>query len=141
MAFGRSNRGVAAELDLSVKAVEKAVTRVVRKLGLNDEPLLDSRLSASLVYLRAQGGPVAVSKRHRWNHDRRQARRREAGRQKGSAASPGTDHPSRTPPGRPAGDQSIRSPVPTLIHDRPDGVTPSVVAPTPSLPRWWAPSL
>ncbi len=56
MAFGRSNRGVAAELDLSVKAVEKAVTRVVRKLGLNDEPLLDSRLSASLVYLRAQGG-------------------------------------------------------------------------------------
>ena len=57
MAFGRSNRGVAAELDLSVKAVEKAVTRVVRKLGLNDEPLLDSRLSASLVYLRAQGGP------------------------------------------------------------------------------------
>jgi len=68
-AYGRSNRGIAAELNLSVTAVEKSVTTIFRRPGLNDEPLIDRRVSASLVYVRAQGGPIAVSKRPRWDHD------------------------------------------------------------------------
>jgi len=55
IAFGRSNRGIAAELNLSVKAVEKHVTTIFRKLDLIDRDLVDRRVTAALTYLRAQG--------------------------------------------------------------------------------------
>jgi DNA-binding NarL/FixJ family response regulator len=55
IAYGRSNRGIAAELNLSVKAVEKHVTTIFRKLDLIDGDLVDRRVTAALTYLRVQG--------------------------------------------------------------------------------------
>jgi len=54
MAHGLSNRAVAEVLGISVKAVEKYVTVIFRKLGLSDHSLTDRRVSAALVFLRAQ---------------------------------------------------------------------------------------
>jgi DNA-binding NarL/FixJ family response regulator len=54
---GLSNRAVAAELHVSVKAVEKYVTVIFRKLGLVDHSAIDRRVTASLIFLRAQANP------------------------------------------------------------------------------------
>ncbi len=54
IAHGRSNRGIASELNLSVKAIEKHVTTIFRKLDLVDGDLVDRRVTAALTYLRAQ---------------------------------------------------------------------------------------
>jgi DNA-binding NarL/FixJ family response regulator len=57
MAHGQTNRGIAAELNISVKAVEKYVTSIFRKLALADHGLVDRRVTAVLTYLRAQSSP------------------------------------------------------------------------------------
>lgn len=53
MAEGRSNHGIAEELGVTPAAVEKHVTGVFHKLGLNDEPLQHRRVMAVLTMLRA----------------------------------------------------------------------------------------
>jgi DNA-binding NarL/FixJ family response regulator len=53
MAEGRSNHGIAEELGVTPAAVEKHVTGVFSKLGLNDEPLQHRRVMAVLTMLRA----------------------------------------------------------------------------------------
>ncbi len=58
IALGRSNRGIADELHLSVKAIEKHVTAIFRKLALPEQNGLDRRVSAALTFLRAQDGPL-----------------------------------------------------------------------------------
>ncbi|MGA2835672.1 MAG: response regulator transcription factor [Acidimicrobiales bacterium] len=57
IAYGLSNRGIAAELHLSVKAIEKHVTTIFRKLALVDQTVVDRRVTAALTFLRAQTVP------------------------------------------------------------------------------------
>jgi DNA-binding NarL/FixJ family response regulator len=62
MAHGLSNRAIADELHISVKSIEKGITAIFLKLGPFDSAEADRRVSASLVFLRAQTdpfGPVA----------------------------------------------------------------------------------
>jgi DNA-binding NarL/FixJ family response regulator len=54
LADGKSNRAIAEALHLSVKAIEKYVTSIFRKLGLVDQARVDRRVSAALVYVRAR---------------------------------------------------------------------------------------
>jgi DNA-binding NarL/FixJ family response regulator len=56
LAEGKSNRAIAEALHLSVKAIEKYVTSIFRKLGLVDQARMDRRVSAALVYVRARSG-------------------------------------------------------------------------------------
>lgn len=53
MAEGRSNQGIAAALHVTPAAVEKHVTNIFRKLGLDDEPTAHRRVLAVLRVLRA----------------------------------------------------------------------------------------
>jgi DNA-binding NarL/FixJ family response regulator len=57
LAFGASNRSIAATLHLSVKAVEKHVSAIFRKLDLTDRGQVDRRVSAAVVYLRSISQP------------------------------------------------------------------------------------
>jgi len=57
MAHGLSNKAVAAELNVSVKAVEKYITLIFRKLGLTEHALIDRRVIAALTFLRSQADP------------------------------------------------------------------------------------
>ena len=57
ISHGLSNRAVAAELHVSLKAVEKYVSVIFRKLGLTDHSAIDRRVTASLIFLRAQANP------------------------------------------------------------------------------------
>ena len=54
MAEGKSNRGIAQSLDVTLAAVEKHVGRIFAKLGLADEPLEHRRVLAVLTLLRAR---------------------------------------------------------------------------------------
>jgi DNA-binding NarL/FixJ family response regulator len=54
MAEGKSNRGIAESLNVTVAAVEKHVGRIFGKLGLADEPLEHRRVLAVLTLLRAR---------------------------------------------------------------------------------------
>ncbi|WP_354702142.1 response regulator transcription factor [Paraconexibacter sp. AEG42_29] len=56
MAEGRSNRGIAAALDVSVAAVEKHATRIFHKLDLTGEPHEHRRVMAVLSVLAPQRG-------------------------------------------------------------------------------------
>ena len=47
IAHGLSNRAVASELNVSMKAVEKYVTIIFRKLGLSDHSMVDRRVIAA----------------------------------------------------------------------------------------------
>jgi DNA-binding NarL/FixJ family response regulator len=58
IAHGLSNRGIAARLFISVKAVEKYVTVIFRKLELTDQVLVDRRVTAALTFLQAQNGEL-----------------------------------------------------------------------------------
>lgn len=51
VAVGSSNSAVAADLDVSVRAVEKHVNAIFTKLGLFDDPASHRRVSATLHYL------------------------------------------------------------------------------------------
>jgi DNA-binding NarL/FixJ family response regulator len=57
MSHGLSNRGIATELSLSVKAIEKGITAIFYKLGPFDPELVDRRVSACLSYLRDRSDP------------------------------------------------------------------------------------
>jgi DNA-binding NarL/FixJ family response regulator len=57
MARGLSNRAIADELHYSVKSIEKGITAIFLKLGPFEQGLSDRRVSAALVYLRAQTDP------------------------------------------------------------------------------------
>jgi DNA-binding NarL/FixJ family response regulator len=57
VAHGLSNRAIAAELGISIKAIEKSVATVYRKLNLVDQSLVDRRVTATLAFLRAQTDP------------------------------------------------------------------------------------
>jgi DNA-binding NarL/FixJ family response regulator len=59
IAHGLSNQAVADVLGISTKAVEKYVTVIFRKLGLLDHDLVDRRVNAALIFLRAQSNPFA----------------------------------------------------------------------------------
>jgi DNA-binding NarL/FixJ family response regulator len=54
MAEGKSNRGIAESLNVTLAAVEKHVGRIFAKLGLADEPLEHRRVLAVLTLLRAR---------------------------------------------------------------------------------------
>jgi DNA-binding NarL/FixJ family response regulator len=54
MAEGKSNRGIAESLDVTLAAVEKHVGRIFAKLGLGEEPLEHRRVLAVLTLLRAR---------------------------------------------------------------------------------------
>ncbi|MGB8649989.1 MAG: response regulator transcription factor [Mycobacteriales bacterium] len=56
VAHGMSNRAAAHALHLSVKTIEKSVTVIFRKLGLEDASVIDRRATAGLIYQQAQTG-------------------------------------------------------------------------------------
>ena len=51
MAQGRNNAAVASALGLSERAVEKHINSVFSKLGLSEEPDVNRRVKAVLLYL------------------------------------------------------------------------------------------
>ncbi|MGH9117340.1 MAG: LuxR C-terminal-related transcriptional regulator [Acidimicrobiales bacterium] len=56
MATGKSNAAIAAALVLSERAVEKHINSIFSKLNLTEEPDVNRRVKAVLLYLAAQGG-------------------------------------------------------------------------------------
>lgn len=60
IAHGLSNKSIATTLNLTVKAVEKYVTAIFRKLDLVDQSLVDRRVTAALTYLHTQTGPLLL---------------------------------------------------------------------------------
>ena len=60
IADGLSNRSIATILNLSIKAVEKHVTAIFRKLELADQSLVDRRVTAALTYQHAQTSPLVL---------------------------------------------------------------------------------
>lgn len=56
MAQGRSNHAIATNLFLSERAVEKHSNSIFSKLGLSEEPDLNRRVKAVLLFLAEQGG-------------------------------------------------------------------------------------
>jgi len=57
MARGLSNRAIASTLNISVKAIEKDITAIFRKLDLVDRTLVDRRVTAALTFLRTLTDP------------------------------------------------------------------------------------
>jgi DNA-binding NarL/FixJ family response regulator len=53
MAQGKSNAAIAATLVLSERAVEKHINSILSKLHLTEEPDVNRRVKAVLVYLAA----------------------------------------------------------------------------------------
>jgi len=70
MAHGLSNQAVATELHLSMKAIEKHITIIFRKLGLLSSKEVDRRVAAVLTFLRSQTIPFS-SDRHSGPTDHR----------------------------------------------------------------------
>jgi DNA-binding NarL/FixJ family response regulator len=56
MATGKSNAAIAASLILSERAVEKHTNSIFSKLGLTEEPDVNRRVKAVLLYLAERGG-------------------------------------------------------------------------------------
>jgi DNA-binding NarL/FixJ family response regulator len=56
VAEGKSNHGIAEALYISEAAVEKHVTRIFSKLGLNQSPNEHRRVLAAVTYLRSEDG-------------------------------------------------------------------------------------
>jgi hypothetical protein len=58
---------VADVLGISMKAVEKYVSTIFRKLGLLDHSLVDRRVNAALIFLRTESNPFnpLLDPRHR----------------------------------------------------------------------------
>ncbi len=59
IAHGLSNRAVADELSVSLKAVEKYISVIFRKLSLSDHSMVDRRVIAALIFLRSQANPFS----------------------------------------------------------------------------------
>jgi DNA-binding NarL/FixJ family response regulator len=57
MATGKSNAAIAASLVLSERAVEKHINSIFSKLNLTEEPDVNRRVKAVLLYLAAEPGP------------------------------------------------------------------------------------
>ncbi len=57
IATGKSNAAIAASLHLSERAVEKHSNSIFAKLGINNEPDVNRRVKAVLLYLGATSGP------------------------------------------------------------------------------------
>jgi DNA-binding NarL/FixJ family response regulator len=55
MATGRSNTAIAQSVFMSERSVEKHISSVFHKLGLNDDGGLNRQVSAVLTYLEAGG--------------------------------------------------------------------------------------
>ncbi len=60
MAQGKSNAAIAAALVLSERAIEKHTNSIFAKLGLTEEPDVNRRVKAVLVYLHDAGAAPAV---------------------------------------------------------------------------------
>jgi DNA-binding NarL/FixJ family response regulator len=58
MAEGKSNQAIGATLHVSVGTVEKRIATVFGKLGLHQEPELNRRVAAVLIYLRESAAAV-----------------------------------------------------------------------------------
>ena len=56
MAQGRSNQAIGAQLVLSERAVEKHINAIFSKLGLSEEPDVNRRVKAVLLFLADRGG-------------------------------------------------------------------------------------
>ena len=56
MAQGRNNAGIAAALGLTERAVEKHINSIFSKLGLSEEPDVNRRVKAVLLFLAERGG-------------------------------------------------------------------------------------
>ena len=56
LAQGRNNAGIAAQLFLSERAVEKHINAIFSKLGVSEEPDVHRRVKAVLLYLAEQEG-------------------------------------------------------------------------------------
>jgi DNA-binding NarL/FixJ family response regulator len=56
MAQGKSNAAIASSLFLSERAVEKHINSILSKLHLTEEPDVNRRVKAVLLYLAAGGG-------------------------------------------------------------------------------------
>jgi DNA-binding NarL/FixJ family response regulator len=56
MAKGKSNAAIASTLQVSERAVEKHTNSIFSKLGLTEEPDVNRRVKAVLVYLSEPGG-------------------------------------------------------------------------------------
>jgi DNA-binding NarL/FixJ family response regulator len=56
MATGKSNAAIAASLILSERAVEKHTNSIFSKLGLTEEPDVNRRVKAVLLFLAERGG-------------------------------------------------------------------------------------
>ena len=61
MARGLSNTTIANELCISVKAIEKGVTTIYRKLNLTDQNLIDRRVAAAMAFLPRPDGSVRAA--------------------------------------------------------------------------------
>ena len=57
IAHGLCNKAIAAQLNASLKTIEKYITTIYAKLGLAEQTLIDRRVTAALTYLRAQAHP------------------------------------------------------------------------------------
>jgi DNA-binding NarL/FixJ family response regulator len=74
MARGLSNQAIAADLHISVKAIEKDITAIFRKLNLLDGTWVDRRVSAAISFLITRSDPFepeppAVPGDHEWSSD------------------------------------------------------------------------
>jgi DNA-binding NarL/FixJ family response regulator len=68
VAQGLSNRGIADELHISVKSIEKGITGIFLKLGPFNDKSSDRRVSAALTFLRSQTDPFAFDPHNPSSH-------------------------------------------------------------------------
>ena len=54
LAAGASNRGIAADHGISLRAVERNINSIFEKLDLTDDPMINRRVKAGLVFARRQ---------------------------------------------------------------------------------------
>jgi DNA-binding NarL/FixJ family response regulator len=62
MAQGKSNAAIAASLVLSERAIEKHTNSIFAKLGLTEEPDVNRRVKAVLVYLHGGAAPAGAAR-------------------------------------------------------------------------------